>query len=74
MKDLFVSLALYAASFVCFFLALVIIFMETRPNTYGVYYEFLGQKGYSTVQGSPTEIIDELNSRKIYVHDIIPIR
>jgi len=73
MKEEVISTLLFGVSFFCFFISLILIYNMTLPKTYGVYYEFSGNKGYAEVSGNPAEIIDELKSRQM-IHSIIPIR
>jgi len=61
-------------SFIGLLLAFTVVYLETFPTTYGVSYEFEGEKGYSIVQGNPVEIIDDLKERQFKNFEISPIR
>jgi hypothetical protein len=73
MENNIISTLLFGVSILCFVIAFSLIYQMTAPTTYGVNYEFHGEKGYAEVQGNVVEIIDSLRERQM-IHDITPIR
>lgn len=68
------KILIFIAIITAYLLALALITIQSRPTTYGVSYEFMGEKGYSVVVGDPVEIIDTLTEDNMKVLNITPIR